>query len=148
VALLDVMVGGIMLGVGLAIIMSVTSRALSRQTDGEKRLVAAWLADELLNMVLMETPKEYPHQQDTSGRFKAPFEDFAFEVDIEDQGLGMPYQVTAIIRWPARRPINEIAVQGLISQPKGEQPPREPLEPIDRDARYFDEEYGEQDDEG
>ncbi len=35
VALLDALVGGAMLGVGLAVVLSVTSRSLSTQTDGE-----------------------------------------------------------------------------------------------------------------
>lgn len=142
VALLDVLIGGIMLGIGLAVIMSVTTRALARQTDGEKRMAAAWLADELLNMVLMEGAEEYPRQHDTHGSFKEPFDDFGFEVIIDDQGLGVPYRVTAIVRWPADRPFNEIAVETLVAPRRGaeDQPEREPLEPIERDARYFDEE--------
>ncbi len=55
-ALVDVIVGGAMLGIGLGAIISVTARSLTQQSDGERRLVASWLADELLNMVLLEGP--------------------------------------------------------------------------------------------
>ncbi len=140
-ALLDVMVGGIMLGIGLAVVMTVASRALNRQTDGEMRITAAWLADELLNMVLVEGPVKYPQLYDTSGRCDPPFDNFAFELDIKDQGLGMPFDVTATIRWPASRPINSIQVQTAIAARRGEAiEERAPLEPVDRDSRYFDDE--------
>ncbi|MHC4992357.1 MAG: type IV pilus modification PilV family protein [Planctomycetota bacterium] len=144
---MDVVVGGVMLGIGLAVVMSLASRALSRQTDGEKRMAAAWLADELLNMVLMEGPDVYHQKHDTSGTFRAPFDDFSFEVDIDEQGLGLPYEVTAVVAWPARRPVSQIAVQTFIAlRTGGDEVPREPLEPLDREARYFDDEMAEEED--
>jgi hypothetical protein len=140
---MDVIVGGIMLGVGLSVILSVTSRSLSRQTDGEKRMVASWLADELLNMVLVEGPVHYPQIYDTSGRFREPFEQYAFALDIEDLGLGMPFEVTATIAWPAGDPIDQIQVQTRIAARQDEDPelnPRAPAEEVDREARWFEDE--------
>lgn len=143
VALMDVMIGGVMLGIGLSVVMSVTSRSLARHTDGEKRLAASWLADELLNMVLVEGPIKYPKLYDTDGKFDPPFDDFGFSLDFNDLGLGEPMEVTATIRWPYRRPVNEITVGTLVAIPQGDENQlREPLEPVDRDARYFDEDFG------
>jgi hypothetical protein len=139
-----VIVGGVILGVGLSVILTITSRALARQTDGEKRLSAAWLADGLLNMVLVEGPDQYGRIYDTSGQFAPPFDEFAFSLDIEDQGIGVPYLVTASIRWPAWDPINQIDVQTLIALRRGEPDvTREPLEPLDREGRYLEQEEGQ-----
>jgi hypothetical protein len=138
IALIDVLVGGIMLGIGLSVILTVTSRALSRQTDGEKRLVASWLADELLSMVLVEGPDMYGRLYDTSGTFGPPFDDFAYIVDIEDQGIGVPYLVSAVIRWPSWNPSDQIEVQTLIDLPRGEPDmTHAPPEPLDREDRYL-----------
>ena len=140
VALLDALVGGAMLGVGLAVVLSVTSRSLSTQTDGEKRLAAAWLADELLTMVLVEGPDDYPLLYDTSGSFSSPFEEFTYDVGIESLGRGAPYRVSAVVRWTDRER-DAIRVETLIALRNGEpDQPREPLERVDRFARYYPDE--------
>jgi len=140
VALFDVIVGGMMLAIGMGVVLSVASQALTRQTDGERRLVASWLADELLNMVIVEGPDQFSRVQETSGVFDPPFADFRFDVDLEDVGLRDPFRVTATISWPADRPFNQIEVQTLIAPRKGEilQQQREPLEPIDREERFLE----------
>ncbi len=140
VALLDALVGGAMLGVGLAVVLSVTSRSLSTQADGEKRLAAAWLADELLTMVLVEGPDTYPMLYDTSGSFGSPFEAFTYDVGIESLGRGAPYRVSAVVRW-ADRERDAIRVETLIALRNGEpEQPREPFEPVDRLERYYGDE--------
>ena len=75
-ALVDVIIGGVLLAVGLAVIISLNSRSLANQVDGERQLTASWLADELLSMVLVNGPVDYPKMNDTSGRFEPPFEEF------------------------------------------------------------------------
>jgi hypothetical protein len=140
IALADAIIGGVMLGIGLSVVLSVASRSLAMQTDGEKRLTAAWLADELLTMVLVEGPDQYPLLYDTSGGFAPPFEDFTYEVDIDTPDRGMPYRVAAIVRWGARSN-DAIVVDTLIALRLGEaEQLREPNEPVDRDARYYEDE--------
>ena len=149
-ALMDAIIGGVMLGVGLAAIISIASRSLALQADGERRLQAAWLADELLAMVIVEGPKDYAEVHDTSGRFDDPFAEYTFEVEIEDQGFDQPYKVTAIVRWgdPYDRPNDSVKVETLIAQPQYTEEQladeryqqREPLEPVDREARWYDDE--------
>ena len=140
-ALIDVIVGGVMIGIGVVAMITITSRALTSQTEGEQILVASWLADELLNMVLVEGPDEYPKIHDTIGRFEEPFANFEYEVDIQDQGPREPFRVTAYIRWPKMRGMREIAVETLIAIRLGEELiPRMPIDILDRESRYFDDE--------
>jgi hypothetical protein len=140
IALADAIIGGVMLGIGLSVVLSVASRSLAMQTDGEKRLTAAWLADELLTMVLVEGPDNYPMLYDTSGTFGPPFEEFSFEVDIDTPDRGMPYRVTALVQW-GRRARDAVLVDTLIARRLGDpEQLREPYEPVDREARYYEDE--------
>jgi len=140
-ALLDVIVGGVMLGIGLSVVLSVTSRSLATQSDGEKRLVASWLVDGLLAMVLVEGPVEYPKHYHPSGEFAPPFDGFEFEIDIEDIGPSEPFRVTATVRWPGGRTYREVTAETFIAMRLGDSfQPRAPAEPVDRFARYYDDE--------
>jgi hypothetical protein len=141
IALADAIIGGVMLGAGLAVVLSVTSQATRRQIDGERRLTAAWLADELLAMVLVEGPDDFDLQYDTSGRFDEPFGDFFYEIQIEDIGRDLPYAVTATVSWESGPGVKHVEVETRIAQSKAEEPElREPYEPVDREARYYDDE--------
>lgn len=143
-ALIDVIVGGMMLGIGLSVLLTLTTRSLARQTSGEKRMVATWLADELLSMVVVEGPDEYALRQDAAGEFTAPFTEFSFAVDIDELGRELPYEVTATVWWGDAE--NEsVTVQTLVARRRGEpEEPRarEPLEPLDREQRYYEDEFG------
>lgn len=140
IALMDAMIGGVLLAIGLAVLLSIAGRALAAQADGERRLAAAWLADEVLNMVLVEGPEAFKQLYDTSGRFDEPFETFTYDVDIHDNGIGLPFNVTAIVRWRHGRHDRQIEVEAVIAARLGEEEqPRAPLEPIDREARWYDE---------
>jgi hypothetical protein len=135
-ALVDAIVAGILLAVGLAAIISLGSRALSLQQRGEREIVAASLLDELLSTVLMEGPADYVQLHPTSGRFDDPFGDFEFEVMIEDGSAGVPFKVTAVVRHDSG---DSFLCETLIAPKLGEEPdpPRAPLEPIDRDALLY-----------
>ncbi len=140
-ALVDVIIGGVLLSIGLAAIISLATRALKSQTDGEKQMVAAWLCDELLSLVVVDGPMNYSRIHDTSGQFDFPFQEFFFEVEIEEQGVDHPYVVTATVSWLAGRGSRFVQVQSLIAERK-EDPNeiRAPPEPIDRDERWYGEE--------
>ncbi len=142
VVLMDVILAGVMLGVGLAVMLSLASRTLVLQAEGQKQLVAAWLVDELLSMVLVEGPVVYPQLYPAHGRFDPPFEDYEFEVDIEDIGLREPLLVTATVRWVHGRGMRQVNAQTYIAERRQEDPCelRAPLEPIDRLGRYYDDE--------
>ena len=140
VALFDVLIGGVMLGIGLSVILSVTSRSLAMQTNGEHRLTASWLADEILTMILVEGPERYPRLYDVNGRFNEPFADFLYQVNIENLGRGAPYRVSASVRW-SDRSNDVVRVDTLIAvRIENEEQLREPMERIDRIERYYDDE--------
>lgn len=139
IALIDVIVGAVMLGIGITAVISVSTRALADQVEGEHQLVASWLADELLSMVLVDGPVQYPKIHDTYGTFDAPFELYEYELDIEEQGPRQPFRVTAHIRWPNASGQGEVAVETLIADRLAEEPvPRLPIEILDRESRYYE----------
>ena len=143
-ALMDVLVGGVMLGIGLGVVLTLTSRALSAQAQGERQMVAAWLLDELLAMVVVEGPVDYPHLHPTSGRFDPPFDGFQFDVNLEDIGVGQPFLVTATVRWARGREDRQVQAQTYVAvryvDPENPIEQRAPLEPIDRIGRWYDDE--------
>lgn len=139
VALIDVILGGVLLAIGLAVVITLATRSLKSQTDGEKRLIASWLADEFLSMVLVEGPVNYPKLYDNHGRCDPPFDEFEYDVDIEDQGLNAPFRVTATIHWPSGGGSKSVQVQTLIAERGGDPyQPRAPLEPVDRLDRWYE----------
>ena len=141
VALFDAVIGGVILGIGLAAILTIASRSLATQTGGEKRLTASWLCDELLTMALVVGPDRYPRLYDTTAEFEAPFEGFTYEVSIDDLGRDAPYRVNAVVRW-SDRPNDFVRVETLIALRAGEpEQPREPFEELDRDGRNFGDDY-------
>lgn len=134
-ALVDAIVGGLILAIALVTILSLSQRAMKSAQQGEDALIAAGLLDELLNLVLADGPEEFPKLYDTYGHYEEPFEAFDYEVLIDDQGDGFPYRVTAIVRSDSGQ---EFRVQTFIMQREGEEPDpvRVPFEILDREARY------------
>ena len=143
-ALMDVIVGGMMLSIGLGVVLMLASRALSSQAQGERQMVAAWLLDELLAMVVVEGPVEFPHRQPTHGRFDPPFDGFEFDVNLEDRGVGEPFLVTATVRWLRGREERQVQAQTYIAtryvDPENPIEERAPVEQIDRIGRWYDDE--------
>lgn len=137
IALVDVIIGSVILAIGLGVVISLTTRSLRTQTDGEKRLTASWLADELLTMVLVEGPVNYPKLYDNTGTFDFPFDEFGYDIAIEELGPNQPYRVTASVYWAGPGGDRQVQVQTSISERGGDpNQPRIPLEPVDRDARW------------
>jgi hypothetical protein len=134
VVIIEALVGGMILAVGLAVLISLASHALAMQQLGEERLVAASLVDELLSGVLADGPLDYPRKNKTEGVFAAPFEGYSYTVDIKDQGEIDPFVVTATVRWFAHGYWRDVTIQTYISQPRGdlEMEVREPGTPIAR----------------
>lgn len=140
-ALMDVLIGGVMLGIGLAVILSIASRSITAQSNGEKQMIAAWLLDELLSMVLVEGPVEFSHIQATRGKFDPPFDNYEFDVNLEDLGVGQPFLVTATVRWVMGHSTRQVQAQTYIALRNDElYEDRLPLEPIDRISRWYDDE--------
>lgn len=139
VALLEVVLGSILLALGLGVVMTIGSRSLIAQAGGEQKLVAAWLADELLAMVVVQGPDKY--RLGTNGYFESPFEKFSYELDIDYRSDQEPYDVMAIVSWPVGKEKRSIEVTTSIARRIGEEEeetPRAPMLPVDRDMRYLE----------
>lgn len=147
-ALIDVIVGAVILGIGLAVVISLSSRSLATQSEGERQLVAAWLADELMNTVLVEGPEEFPRLHAMYGDYEPPFEDYAYEISIEQRAEGQAYRVTVHLRWDAVRGPGELSLRSFIAPRLGEDELdewdllREPIEFLDREQRHHWRIYG------
>jgi hypothetical protein len=138
-ALMDVIIGAAILAVGLAVVISISSRSLSRQTEAEKQITASWLADELLTMVLVEGPDIYEKVHPSRGICDSPFEDFTYEIELEDDGEYLPVRAIATISWDAIGGKHSSSIETLIARRFGEPVLRVPAEPVDREARYWEE---------
>lgn len=135
-ALIDAVIGGLILAIGLAAILSLTSRAVWMQRGAEVQIISAWLLDEQLALVLTEGAEDFRELHPTFGTCEAPFDDYEFEVQIQDRGIGLPWRVTAVVR---HVPTGAAFVaETMVADRGGEEPnpERAPPEPIDRQARY------------
>lgn len=136
-ALVDAIVGGILLGLALVSIIGMTGSALSAQAKGEQLATAAALADERLNLVLTTGVEGYSSVFPMKGACDAPFEEFSYEVTVVSRGDSDPFIVKAEIRWQSGGRAQSLAVETLIAPRVGDDPDpdRKPLEGVDRAAR-------------
>ena len=135
-ALIEVVIAGIILAIGLGSVVSLAARAMMDQQRGERAVMAAALLDELLASVLVEGPELWPKSHNLSGYCDAPWADFQFQVNIEKAEPGAPCDVLAIITDPVGR---EFRCATRIALRLGDEPnpERAPSEPIDRE-NYFE----------
>ena len=138
-ALIDVIIGSTMLAIGLAVVISMSSRSLVRQSNAEKQVTASWLADELLTMVLVVGPDEYAKTYPKTSRFEPPFEEFRYEIEIEDESFYMPLKSTATIFWDVAGIEHNVTIETMIARRHGDPVDRLPVEEVDREARYWEE---------
>ena len=149
VALVEVIVAGLILAAGLGAIFSLTGASMGTQTEGANRIVASWLADSLLGMVMTEGPARYARRNPDEGVFDAPFDAYDYEIRILDQGERDPFQVTATVRW-GPGPTDLVRVQTLAATRReplwletyidywdGLEEPREPFLEVDREERWY-----------
>ena len=139
-ALIDVIIAGVILGIGLTTLFALTSRSLDMQRDGEIQVMAAGMLDDLLSTVLLEGPADFPDLHPIGGRGEYPYEQFEYRVNINDPGEGEPYRIEAVVIHDSGRTYR---CETLIAAKLGDEPDpiRYPEEPIDREARY-EEIYG------
>ena len=134
-ALIDVIIAGIILAMGLTTLYTITSNSLRMQKQGEVQVVAASLLDTLLGTVLTEGPLDYPKLHSTTGQFDPPFEDYEYQVRLDDPGEGAAVHVKATVSHASGI---AYSCETLIAVKLGEEPDplREPEEPLDRLLRY------------
>lgn len=140
-ALIEVIIAGIVLAIGLSAVVSIAARSLADQQRGEHAVAAASILDSLLAQVLVDGPVEYPRLHGVAGRCADPWEDFEYEVRIDEAAQGDACGVVAIVRDPSGR---EYRCATRIAIRAGEEPnpDRAPQEPVDRAERWSQREAG------
>lgn len=133
IALVEAIAAVIILAVSLATIMSLISQAQSSQTLGQQLRIAAALADERLNLVLISGPDDYGKTYAMEGACDAPFEQYRYRVNIQTQASSAA-EVSVNISWPAGGGTKSIDVATRIA-PRTvptNQTDREPEAPVER----------------
>jgi Tfp pilus assembly protein PilV len=137
-ALIDVIIGSAMLAIGIAVVISMSSRSLTRQSNAERQITASWLADELLSMTLVVGPEEYAKAYPRRGRFEPPFDEYSFDLTLEDESYYLPIRAIATISWESNNGTHSVEMETMIARRHGEPVPRVPAEPVDREERYWE----------
>jgi hypothetical protein len=133
-ALVDVIVASIMLGVVLVVVIGLTTSALSAQEEGERLQTVAMLLDEQLNLVAMRGPDQYASHFGSGGQCDAPFHQFRYALDFSGGTSGDPYTVTATVSWIERGKVRSESLETFIAPRLGEEPDpdRKPAKPVQR----------------
>ena len=133
--LIEVIIAGVILALGAASLLSLTSRALQMQRRGEQKIIAASLLDELLSTVLVEGPQDFLRMNSMRGPCDAPFSKWEYKLEIDSAVGTDPFKVMAIVYSPSG---DAFECSTLIAPRLGEEPNPEriPFEPIDREGRW------------
>ena len=140
-ALIDAILGGALLALGLASVVTLSQRSLAMLQRGEHEAMAAAMLDELLAQVVVEGPARYAENREASGRLTAPWPDWEYAVESDSGGEGDAWNVLAVVRDPTGveyRCATRVAPQSEDAEPVE----RAPEKPIDRPARLDAQESG------
>ena len=118
--LVDVIVGSVILGLALTAMIGLVGRAISEQNGGEQLQTASMLIDEQLALVLARGPDNYATRFDTQGTCDAPFDQYRYELDIQERGGSNPYFVRATVFWDSGGKTRLASVETLIAARPGE----------------------------
>lgn len=135
VALVDALVGSILLGAALAAIIGLAARAIGLQSRGEELQVAAMLLDEHLNLVLARGPDDYERSFDVEGPCEAPYGGFRYNLVFSGGQGGDPYRVRATVTWSSGGRTRSESIETLMAPRRGEDPDpqRRPEDPVLRE---------------
>lgn len=122
IALVEVLVATLILGVALSVLVGLAGRALWAQASGERLETAAMLLDEQLNLVLARGPDSYASRFDTRGRCDEPFEMYTYSLDISGGDGGAPYRVAATVSWEEGGRVRSETVETCMAPRLGDDP--------------------------
>jgi Tfp pilus assembly protein PilV len=120
--LAEVLIAGVILGIGLAIVVGLSGRAIGMQTDGRHLRNAAQLADDRLNLVLATGTENFASAFRDRGPFEAPFEQYSYAIEIRAGGPGEPDEVTCTVFWNAGGRERSLTIEALIAPRLGDDP--------------------------
>lgn len=118
-ALVDVLVGAILVGVSLSVLIGLAGRAVSAQARGEELSTAASLADEQLQMVLARGPDDYAKHFKLEGACDAPFDKYYYKLEFTGGSASKPYNVVCTISWDFSLSKQSIVVETLMASRLG-----------------------------
>lgn len=137
IALVDIVVGVVLLGIVVVTLLNLLSRAVSAQSMGEQMQTAAMLIDEQLNLVLARGPDNYASRFGTEGVCEAPFDTFRYRLTFTGGTGGEPYLVRATVAWDAGGVERSESIETLIAPRVGEDtdPIRKPDQMTEREVQ-------------
>jgi Tfp pilus assembly protein PilV len=134
VVLIDSIVAAVLLGVALAVMIGLGSRALTSQKSGEELQTAAMLLDEQLNLVLARGADDYASRFPVRGQCDKPFEKFEYSLEFSEGQSGEAFRVVATISWGVGGKQRSESIETLIAPRLGDDPDpiRRPDEAVNR----------------
>lgn len=132
--LVDAIVATLLLAASLSVVLSLVSRALTTQRQGERLEVAAMLLDEQLQMVVARGPDDYAQRFGLEGRCEEPFEAYSYRLGIDAGKSGEAFVVRATISWEEGGRRYAESIETLVAPRVGDEPDpdRKPQESIVR----------------
>ncbi len=133
-ALIDAILGGLLLAFGLAAVVTLSQRSLAMLQRGEREAQASALLDELLGQVITEGPVEFARRRPVAGKCDEPWNDWTFTIDISSNGEGDAWDVLARVQ-----DINGVehrCATKVAPREVNDVPERKPEQPIDREDRF------------
>jgi type II secretory pathway pseudopilin PulG len=136
-ALVDVIVGAVILGSALAMIVGLAGQAVTAQLKGQDLATASALADEQLQLVLGRGPDDYDRRFGSNGRCEEPFEDYWYALKVSGSGQAEPYEVAVTVSWERAwgkqsLTIRTLAATRIAGEEFESDPERRPETPIQR----------------
>jgi len=134
VALLDAIVGAVILGLALTTIIGLSGQALRSQAMGYRIAIAATLADEQLSLVLARGPDNYAKSFPIEGACEEPFGEYRFKLTFSAATASEPYVVRCTITWTEPSGTQEVVVETRMATREGTDPDpdRRPQTPPER----------------
>lgn len=119
--LADALVAAVLLGVSLAVMVGLVSRASRTQREGQRLEVVAMLLDEQLNLILSRGADDYASRFGLEGSCDAPYEEYRYKLSITG-GSGDAYIVKATILWSSSGQERSETVETRIAPKLGDEP--------------------------
>ena len=133
-ALIDAILGGLLLAFGLAAVVTLSQRSLVMLQRGEREAQASALLDELLGQVVAEGPVDFSRRRPVAGKFDAPWSEWSFAIDLSSNGEGDAWDVVARVQ--GINGVEHRCATKVAARNANDMPERKPQEPIDRKDRF------------
>ena len=133
-ALIDAILGGLLLAFGLAAVVTLSQRSLVMLQRGEREAQASALLDELLGQVVAEGPVEFARRRPVVGTCDAPWNEWTFAIDLSSSGEGEAWDVVARVQDSTG--VQHRCATKVAARNANDLPERKPTEPIDRQDRF------------